>query len=99
MSQVFTEINNKIIDRLFSKGWLLKCLCELSEDFKIDNKDALSQELLNEWLDIIETDIFMGTLYELITESFSSFVEKIESSIQATSGLINLNGSDQSVMV
>ncbi len=81
MIQVFTEINNKIMDRLFSKGWLIKCLCELGEDFKVENKDALSQELLNEWLDIVETDIFMGALYELIAESHSSFVDKIESSI------------------
>jgi hypothetical protein len=39
----------------------------------------LNQELLNEWLDIVETDIFMGALYELITDSFTNLVESIDS--------------------
>jgi len=57
---------------------MIQCFNEISADF-CKNEKPLTKELLYEWLDIIETEFFMGTLFELINESIISLVDKIES--------------------
>lgn len=58
----------------------MSCLTELSQGYETGDSD-LSKELLNEWLDIVETEIFTGTLFEMISMSIESLFDKIEAQV------------------
>jgi len=42
------------------------------------NNSALIKEMISEWLDIVDTEYFMGTLYELLKVSFDSLLDQIQ---------------------
>jgi len=50
---------------------------ELSHSYD-NSESALGKELLSEWLDVVQTEMFVGCLYELLTKSVDALLEKVE---------------------
>lgn len=46
------------------------------------NQTNLIKELISEWLDIVDTEYFMGALYELLKLSFESMLDQIQQIIK-----------------
>jgi hypothetical protein len=65
------------MERIFTNDWLILHLEELSHSYG-NSESALGKELLSEWLDVVQTEMFVGCLYELLTKSVDALLEKVE---------------------
>lgn len=65
------------MERTFTNDWLILKLEELSHSYDTA-ESALGKELLSEWLDVVQTEMFVGCLYELLSKSVDGLLDKIE---------------------
>lgn len=95
MKQVFNTIHSTVVEKVFAKGWLVSCLEELGQW----KEEGLQRELLLEWLDVVDTQVFQSALFELISDSFQSFSDSVETMLKEPGQLVMAEGPEPVVHV